>query len=172
MVRRAAFLGAALLAALLPACRDEAAEDGEDPPAAEAGKDGAEVAPVRKFPAAPSGGLREPARMVITDPVVWEATWAKANSHLAPVPKAPRVDFAKEMVALAALGEKPTAGWSVEIVGARREGGRLRILYAERGPPKDAVAAAVITRPWHAVVLPRETLPAEWVPYQAPGAGK
>jgi hypothetical protein len=78
------------------------------------------------------------------------------------------VDFSKEMVAFAALGTKPSGGWSVEIVGARAEGGKLVVLYAERGPAKGAPAATVMTSPWHAAVLAKSDLPIEWTRYAPP----
>ena len=131
-------------------------------------EEGEAVEILRSLPASTSGGIRTPLRTVVRDPVLWAELWAKANAHVAPIPKAPAVDFAKEMAALAALGEKPSAGWSIQIVGVRAADGKLRLLVAERSPPKGSAAAAVITDPWHAVVLPRSDLPVEWVPYEAP----
>ena len=160
MVKSAAILAAAVL--LFAGCGKEPADDA---PAA----DGAEVVEfLRKYPPSTGGGLSAPARTVVRDPVIWADLWARANAHIAPVPKAPAVDFTKEMVALAALGERRTAGFSVEIVGARKEGGRLVLLVAEREPAKDAVVAAATTAPWHAVVLAKGDLPVEWRKYEAP----
>jgi hypothetical protein len=164
MVIRAAALAAALA---LAGCGEKAPAPPAGTPAGE--EDAAAI--LRKFPAATSGGFAEPARTVIRDAAAWEAAWKKGNAHRSPVPKAPPVDFAKEMVAVAALGTKPTGGWSVEIVGARVESGGLKILWAERGPG-DGPAAAVITEPWHAVVLHRSDLPVEWVAYVAPTAAE
>lgn len=157
MVIRAAVLAAALV---LSGC-------GEKAPAPAAGTEAGEedaAAILREFPAETSGGFTEPTRAVLRDAAAWEAAWRKGNAHRSPVPKAPAIDFAKEMVAVAALGTKPTGGWSVEIVGARVEGGGLKVLWAERGPG-DGPAAAAITHPWHAVVLHRSDLPVEWVAY-------
>jgi hypothetical protein len=163
MVRLAAWT--VLAAALLAGCGEEAGA----PEGAGGAAEGEEVALLRSFPASPSGGILEAGRRLVRDAGDWERTWALANQHFAPVPKAPPVDFGKEMVAVASLGEKRTGGHSVQIVGARSAGGKLRILYAERAPAPGAVEIQVITRPWHAVVLPRSELPVEWVRYEAPG---
>jgi len=150
-------------AAVAAGCSKEAAVEG--PPTATGGD---EVAILRSFPASPSGEIRTETKAVLRDAKAWAVTWALASAHLAPLPRAPAVDFAKEMVAVAALGEKPTAGWSVQIVGARMAEGRLRILYAVHEPSAAEAAAKVVTRPWHAVVLPASDLPVEWVVYTPP----
>lgn len=170
MVRRGA-IGTALACALAAA-----AGCSKEEPAAPPARDGVvvtdirpegeEVPFLRAFPGTPNGGIREETRAVIRDAKAWEETWARASLHLGPPPKPPAVDFAKEMPVIAALGEKPTGGWSVEIVGARKVGGRLRILYAVREPGPGEVAAQVVTRPWHAVVLPASDLPVEWARYE------
>lgn len=166
MVRRAA-AWLAILAALLPSagCGDEV-----EAPAGDRVEDRGEVIGIlRAFPASTSGGLRAEARTVVRDGKAWEELWQRANAHLAPVPKAPAVDFGKEMVAVAALGERKRAGASVEIVGVRLVEGTLRILYAAREPAAGEMAAEVLTQPWHAVVLPASGAPVEWVAWTAPG---
>jgi len=163
--------GASLLLALLLAAASPGCSKAEEPAAGDgaAGEiPGDEVHLVRTFPPSTSGGLPAPARTVVRDAAAWAALWAKANANMAPVPKEPAVDFAKEMVAVAALGERRSAGYSVEIVGARRDAGTIRILVAEREPPAGAVVAQVITAPWHAVVLPRSDDPVLWEKYEAP----
>lgn len=164
MVKRAAFLWLAVAAAVIPSgCSD----DEEAPPAARVEDEGEPLEFLRTFPASTSGGLRAETKAVVKDAKGWEALWAKANEHLAPVPKAPAIDFAKGMAAVFACGERKTGGWSVEIVGARKAGGKTRILYAVRAPAEGAAASQAVTMPWHAVVLPRSDDPVEWVEYRA-----
>lgn len=170
MVNRGRFLGAAMAAALLlGGCekKEEDGESGESGPESEA-EAGDEVPFLRTFPASTSGGPEAARRSVIRDATGWADLWAKSNAHIAPVPKAPAVDFSKEVVAFAALGQKPTAGFSIEIVGARKEYGKLVLLVAERAPAAGAPAAAVVTSPWHAVVLEKSDLPMEWRAYDPP----
>jgi len=161
-------MAAAILAAALAAsgCREDAA-----PPVAEAETTaGDEVGILRAFPPSASGGIEAAAQEVLRDAPSWAAAWKRANAHMAPVPSAPEVDFAKEMVALAALGQKPSAGFGVEIVGVRRAEGKVRILYAVSEPPPGGMSATVLTNPWHAVVLARTDDPVEWVRYEPPAS--
>jgi len=163
---RTGLLAAALLAAAA-GCGDGPATA---PPPEDVAAVGDEVAILRKFPASSSGGYAAAANEVHRDAASFAAAWKKASAHLAPPPAAPPVDFATEMVALAALGRKPNAGWGVEIVGLRRTDAGLRILYAVREPAAGEMSATVLTNPWHAVVVPREDGPVEWALYTPPGA--
>ena len=46
------------------------------------------------------------------------------------------------------LGSRPTAGYRVELVRVRDEGGALIVQYREVPPPPDSVTAQVFTRPY------------------------
>ena len=47
----------------------------------------------------------------------------------------PAVDFETRMVAAVFAGERPTPGFSVEVIGTRREGSDLVVLVEERARP-------------------------------------
>ena len=165
MVKR--FAAALLAAALgLGACGDSEEAAGAGAGAGVPGE--GENVLVRAFPPGVSGGYATAAREVIRGAPQWAEAWKRANSHMAPVPRAPAVDFTKEMVALAALGEKPSGGHGIEIVAAWRTGGKLRILVATRAPAEGQASIAMMTRPWHAVVLPKSDEPVEWADHAPP----
>ena len=69
------------------------------------------------------------------------------------------MDFSKHAVAAVFLGTRMTGGFSVEIVGTRRDGDTLAIEYAERRPDSDAIVAQVLTSPFHIVTVPRHQGP-------------
>lgn len=71
----------------------------------------------------------------------WNARW-KAHGGAA---AAPDVDFARDMIVAVFLGTRPTGGFSVEIVGARREEDALVIQYVEQRPDP----AAIVTQRLH-----------------------
>jgi len=53
------------------------------------------------------------------------------------------------------LGSRPTAGYSVEIVGIRGAPiDSLIVQYREGTPPRDVMTAQVITMPYHLVAVP------------------
>lgn len=81
----------------------------------------------------------------------WAALWSRHAGERA----RPTVDFSREMVAAAFLGRRETAGFSIEIVGAREEGNALVVQYREAGPPTGALTAQVLTSPYHIVAVPK-----------------
>ena len=98
----------------------------------------------------PSSGVEEPRQVVVRSRAEWDTLW---KSHAGPQ-TAPAVDFSTSMVAAVFLGTRPTGGYRVEIVGARREDDALVVEYVERPPASDALVAQVLTSPFHMVRLP------------------
>ena len=153
------------------AYRSSGKKEAPPKPVAAPGTDAEAAASIlRKVPLEAGGGPAAPAQRLVKDAKEWAGLWDQVTAHRTPASKPPSVDFSKEMVAFAGLGSKPSGGWSIEIVGAREEEGKLRIFYAEKGPAEGAAATAVMTSPWHAVVLARSDLPVEWTKYESPKA--
>lgn len=94
----------------------------------------------------------EDARFVaIHDQAEWSALW---RTH-APDKPLPQVDWAAEMVVGVFLGTRPAAGFRVEIVGYREEGGRVVAGYKETRPARDAITAQIVTSPYALAAIPR-----------------
>jgi hypothetical protein len=81
----------------------------------------------------------------------WSMLWSQHAGDRAK----PAIDFGKEMVVAVFLGTRPTPGFSVEIVGAREEGGAFVVSYRETRPQPGSVAAQVLTSPYHLVAVPK-----------------
>ena len=79
----------------------------------------------------------------------WDALWKQHGSGRA----RPSVDFSKEVVAAVFLGSRPSAGFNVQIIGARQDGTALVVSYKETRPAPDALTAQVITSPYHIVAI-------------------
>ena len=112
----------------------------------------AQPAEVRPMSVARGGfsGIGNATEVVVRSNGDWEKLW---KSHAAAQQPVPAIDFAREMVVAVFLGSRPTGGFSVEIVGARREGEVLVVEYVERTPPADAVVTQALTTPFHIVRL-------------------
>ena len=68
----------------------------------------------------------------------------------------------EELYILAAYGEKPTAGYTVEIYKVEKLDGKILVFVSYEDPnPKDAVAE-VITYPYDLVVIEYQGLPVEF----------
>lgn len=72
-------------------------------------------------------GLREPLQRVVRDEGEWREVWSAIWRNHAPKPSLPTVDFAREMVVVAALGERPTGGYGILISSASEAAGGLAI---------------------------------------------
>jgi hypothetical protein len=83
----------------------------------------------------------------------WASLWRAHGSGKA----LPAVDFLREMVVGVFMGERPTGGFAVEIVGYKDAGNDVTVQYRERAPGRDDIAAQVIVSPYHFVAIPRRT---------------
>ena len=81
----------------------------------------------------------------------WTQLW---KSH-APSQPPPAVDFRTTMVAAVFMGTRPTAGYRVRVTRARADAGALVVEYMETEPPRDAIAAQMLTAPFHIVAIPK-----------------
>lgn len=99
-------------------------------------------------------GVREPQRIVIHNEAAWSALWsqiAAESGSSAP----PRVDFSKEVVVVAAMGERKAAGYEIAITGVQRVAGVLFVDVASTAPGPTCDRSEVITTPLQAVRIPR-----------------
>ena len=96
---------------------------------------------------AASSGFGESDRFVVRDSVHWARVWDTAFARQAPVPPLPAVDFATEMVVVAALGTRPSGGYDIVIEGMASEAGGAAVLVATTAPGDDCFTTAAITEP-------------------------
>ena len=105
-----------------------------------------------------ASGIIDRREVVVQSEQQWQKLW---NEH-APGAPPPPIDFTKELVAGVFVGQRPTAGYQVEIVRVERENGVLTIVYRIEDPPKDSMVAQVLSQPFHLVRLPGPALPVKF----------
>ena len=71
----------------------------------------------------------------------------------------PEIDFTKQTVLAAFLGEKPSGGYEVTITGVKTEADKAVVSVTEKQPPAGAAAAAVMTQPFHIITVDKITTP-------------
>jgi uncharacterized membrane protein len=116
--------------------------------------------------------IEDPRRIVARTEDEWRALWAV---HAGPDAPAPAVDLSRVVVAAAFAGEKPSAGYGIEISAADHadhpEDPRgVRLVVEQRGPGRDVVAASIITSPFHIVAVPRSAGEIWWEEAGLPAA--
>jgi VWFA-related protein len=125
--------------------------DSQGVPRAQGASTGAQGGSMRVIDRGAQSRIDDARQVVARTAEEWSALW---RQH-APERPAPAVDFAREMVAGVFFGSQNSGGYAIEIVGAEAKGGSLVVQYRETRPPPDALAAQVITSPFHLAALPK-----------------
>lgn len=102
-----------------------------------------------------SSGFLVPQQMVVRDAAAWRNAWAAIWQNVSTPPSLPNVDFDREMVVIAALGQRSTGGFSIFIAGATDERGTVRVKTRSVSPGPGCVTTAALTQPVDAARLPR-----------------
>lgn len=110
-----------------------------------------------------SSGYAAPERRVIGTEAEWAAAWAQIHANQSPVPARPQVDFASDVVILAAMGTRPSTGYAVNITEVRVHADTFWVRVTERSPGRTCFTGAAITSPVHAVRAPRQATAATFI---------
>lgn len=92
-------------------------------------------------------GFDQSARLIIRDPMTWQAAWLKTFRGTSPIPPAPEIDFSQEMVVLVALGAHSTGGYSILIEGATATDGGASIVVHSVSPGSRCITTQAFTQP-------------------------
>ena len=97
--------------------------------------------------------ILSPRQAIVRTAEEWRALWA---AHAGPDVPQPDVDFESRVVAAVFAGERPSPGYEIAISAEPRNAAGYVLQVRERRPPDGALAAQVITTPFHIVSLPRQ----------------
>jgi hypothetical protein len=94
-----------------------------------------------------SSGFNTPERFVVRNGSQWASVWQTAFALQTPVPPRPAVDFATEMVVVAALGARPSGGYGITIDDLVAEGGGLTVFVTATSPGRTCFTTQAFTQP-------------------------
>ena len=97
-------------------------------------------------------------RVVVRDRDTWLDVWKRIyqfNPNHSRYPELPEIDFSREMVVVAAMGQKPTNGYSIIIDGAYERDDRLEVVVKSVINLKCFGWATIVTSPIDIVRLPK-----------------
>jgi hypothetical protein len=105
--------------------------------------------------------IESPRQAVARTVAEWDALWRAhtGSGRRGEGSAAPTIDFDRETVVAVFVGSRPTGGFSVAIGSATERDGTLVVAYHETSPPPGAIAAQVLTFPYHIVAVPKHTGP-------------
>jgi hypothetical protein len=102
-----------------------------------------------------SSGITEPRRAVIRDEAAWRTAWAEIWARTGPTPPPlPAIDFTRDMVVLAALGQRNSGGYSITVDSASRAAGGI-VVWVTKLTPGTCGTLAALTQPVDVVSITR-----------------
>ncbi|HTJ23319.1 MAG TPA: protease complex subunit PrcB family protein [Gemmatimonadaceae bacterium] len=99
-------------------------------------------------------GLNDSVRAVVRDSTAWLELWRAINRPFYPPPPLPPVDFERDMIVIAALGTRPTAGYDIVIEGARQDSAAVEIALRTLSPAPGCPVSAAMTQPVDLATIP------------------
>ena len=106
-----------------------------------------------------NGGVLEPLRLVIRERAEFDELWKRLHRFGSYKPPLPEVDFSREMIIVAAMGQQPTSGYAIIIDGACEVNNQLEVLVRSANFLKCGGQYMVVTAPVDIVRLPKTDLP-------------
>jgi hypothetical protein len=101
-----------------------------------------------------TSGIKEAGFFVLRTEEEWQRFWRRHASSDPPV-----IDFSREMVIAAFMGEQRTGGFSIEIQKVEDKGGLLKVLVQRTVPAPERPVLQVLTQPYHIIRLAKTELP-------------
>lgn len=92
-------------------------------------------------------GFQDPARMVLRDHIVFKAFWVVLEHGHEPKTEPPAVPFDPGIVTAAAMGSRPSGGFTITIEGMFLKDNRLYVVVHERSPGADCSVTQAATQP-------------------------
>jgi PrcB C-terminal len=106
-----------------------------------------------------SSGHQTADHLIIGTVEQWEQLWQEHTSDVILPPEVPQIDFSENLVIALFCGEKPTSGYTAEIVSVKAKAmpdSNLDhlIVRVHYGLP-DSITQDVLTYPYHIIQLPQ-----------------
>ncbi len=103
-----------------------------------------------------------PSYRLVRDEAELRSLWNQLNGAQLRVPPLPNVDFRRETILVAMMGQRTTGGYSVDVRGVTLEGGDLFVDVVLVEPAPDALTTQALTSPWTMVRVLRGGIAAAW----------
>lgn len=117
--------------------------------------------PLTRFTTEPSSflhysGFNTSARTIVGDRLTWRAVWDALYRRQSEIPPLPEVDFSKEEILVAALGERGSGGFSIVFQGASgNDSGGVDVVVKSGSPGNGCAALTVLTQPVDIARIPK-----------------
>jgi hypothetical protein len=106
-----------------------------------------------------SGGISRRDRLVIRDGEQFNQLWKEIAGPGPDKPPPPQVDFSREMLIVAAMGQQPSSGYEIIIESACEVDNQLEVVVRSANYAKCGLQLGVVTAPVDIVRVPKTNLP-------------
>ncbi|HEY9838969.1 MAG: protease complex subunit PrcB family protein [Candidatus Sericytochromatia bacterium] len=100
-----------------------------------------------------------PRYVVAQDAESFRQLWIE---HVGSADNLPAVDFSREMVVAAFMGEQPSGGYALTIQEVAEEAGHLKVRVLKSRPSPEQMVIQMLTAPAHLLAIPRRDLPIDF----------
>lgn len=114
----------------------------------------------------PLSGFDQPRRFAVRERAAWFELWAQMTANLAPSPDPPSVDFTRQTVLVAAMGNRSSGGYSIAIPDVGTEDSRLFAVVESMSPGLGCTTTQSLTAPVAAVSVSAVAATVEWIERQ------
>ena len=104
-------------------------------------------------------GFEEADRRVIRNAIEWAMVWTSLNKSHDPQPPRPVINFSTEQIVVAALGARPSTGYSVRVTGASGTGNGVTVRLETQSPGPGCGVLTTVTYPVEISKMPRTAEP-------------
>jgi hypothetical protein len=109
-----------------------------------------------------NSSVAQPLYTEVRDYRSWHGLWDRIVSASGRKPPTPAVDFSQHMLLVAAMGTRPTGGYSIQIVSVQDNGRELIATAVQTSPGKRCGATAAITHPLDIVKVAANRKKVRW----------
>jgi hypothetical protein len=113
----------------------------------EATAEGQRTADVALFPYRMTSGITRRDRIVIRDRATWERMWPEIVGSHSPRPGPSAVDFSRETIVVATMGQRSSGGYVITIDSAGLAGDTVILAVTERSPGRTCGTTAALSSP-------------------------
>lgn len=103
-------------------------------------------------------GISDSVRTIVRDSAEWRSLWTRINRPFMPQPALPEIDFHREMVVVAGLGKRPSAGYDILIESVEQDSAGIEVALRLTSPSPGCPVAAVMTQPLDVARIPASEL--------------
>jgi hypothetical protein len=107
-------------------------------------------------------GITTRERLIVRDATMWKQVWDRISGSMTPAPDPPQVDFAREMLIVAALGERPTGGYGIVVDSVETGPDGFLVTVRTIAPGKGCVLTQALTQPVDIARVPRHEGPVDF----------